>query len=592
MKLALPCPYGRIAHLFTPYRVSCVLFVACAFVVAIATLVPSFVTKYLVDAGLMRGDYTAVLVCVGAMLVAAAVSASAVFYQTWLSSYTGEAIVRDLRVALVTHLHRQPVGFFFGTKSGEILNRASNDVDTLEDTLSKTLPGLVSNGLSFACSLAAMAVLDLRLALVALFALPMMISPVAPLARPMRAARRRSREARDVLQAGLSEILSLSGIILIKAFGREPVERALLYRQSDAVMDAEVASAMSGLRLSVFLNVVAMIAPALVWLVGGYLVVRHATSPGTVVAFATMLARIYMPASALAGGQAGVLASLAVFERVFAYLDLPAGDEGEQPGGSAAPRDLSGSIGFDDVSFGYTQGTAVLDGVSFRIAAGETVALVGRSGAGKTTLAYLLLRFFQPWRGTITVDGIPIDRIDRTTLRSCIGVVTQETHLVHDTICNNIRYGRLDADDRAIREAAAAAGLDEFIRTLPDGYDTMVGERGYKLSGGQRQRIAIARAFLRDPAILILDEATSQLDTITEASLQDSIRRLTRTRTSLIITHRLSTIAHADAILVIDGSRLVEMGRHDELLERGGVYAELYNSAHARNLTLGPGAAT
>jgi ATP-binding cassette subfamily B protein len=481
--------------------------------------------------------------------------------------------MRDIRTSLVSHLHRMPISFFTNTKTGEIMNRVSNDVDNVDNVVTGTLVAIVTNVVTIVTTLVAMFVLDWKLSLIAIAVVPLMIFPLSPVGRRMYVVRKKTREKRDQIESLTQETLSISGITLIKSFVREAYERTRFYAASTDLMKLEIRLAMVGRWFIAFITAMVIVGPALVWLGGGYLTIRYGLTIGTIVAFVALLGRLYTPASTLAGIQVQIVSALAVFERIFEYLDMA-----PEPSGTLLLPRVEGAIDFENVEFAYTPERPVLRGIDFRIEPGQVAAFVGPSGAGKTTITQLVPRFYDPQSGRILIDGVDVREVEIDSLRSHIGIVTQETYLFHDTIGANLRYGRVDATPAEIEAAARAANIADFIATLPEGYETVVGERGHKLSGGERQRLAIARVLLKDPRILILDEATSSLDSENEALIQTAFEKAMRGRTSLVIAHRLSTILSADVIFVVDGGRIVERGTHRELLERGGTYARLYRT--------------
>jgi ATP-binding cassette, subfamily B, bacterial len=487
--------------------------------------------------------------------------------------------MRDIRTSLVAHLHRMPIAFFTNTKTGEIMNRVSNDVDNIDNVVTGTLVSIVTNVAMMVTTVITMFLLNWVLALLALAVVPLMILPLSPVGRRMYEIRKKTREKRDEIESITQETLSISGITLIKSFVREAFERRRFFAVGTDLMKLEIRLAMVGRWFIAAITAMVVIGPAIVWFGGGYLAIRSGLSVGTIVAFVTLLGRLYGPASALAGVQVQVVSALAVFERIFEYLDMR--PEGERPSNAPAAivrSDVAGDIRFDEVRFSYGDERLALDGVSLHVEPGQVAALVGPSGAGKTTITQLVPRFYDPQEGVVRIDGRDLRELDLQSLRSHIGIVTQETYLFHDTIGVNLRYGREGATEDEIVAAARAANIHDFIASLPQGYDTIVGERGHKLSGGERQRLAIARVLLKDPRILILDEATSQLDSENEALIQEAFVPLMRGRTSLVIAHRLSTIRSADVIFAIEEGCVVESGTHAVLLARNGVYARLYRT--------------
>jgi ATP-binding cassette subfamily B protein len=563
----------RIGRFFAPYWREEALILACIVVVAVLGLLPPLFTKWLIDDAIPRASLHLVFLYVGGMIASAIVAGLVGVVQGYLNSFVGEGIMRDIRTSLVSHLHRMPLAFFTNTKTGEIMNRVSNDVDNIDNIVTGTLVTIVTNLVTIVTTIVTIFVLDWRLALISIAVIPLMIFPLSPVGRRMYVVRKRTREKRDEIESITQETLSISGITLIKSFVREQFERTRFYRVANELMRLEIDLAMIGRWFIMLIGAMVIIGPALVWLGGSWLAIQGALTIGTIVAFVAYLGRLYTPASALAGVQVQVVSAAAVFERIFDYLDMPT--EETLCAGTTLLERARGEISFENVWFSYGDRPALQD-VSFHVAPGQTAALVGPSGAGKTTITQLVPRFFLPQRGRITIDGHDICDLDLTSLRNAIGIVTQETYLFHDTIAANLRYGRTDASDDDLIAAAKAANIHDVITAFPKGYETVVGERGHALSGGERQRLALARVLLKDPRILILDEATSQLDSHNEAMIQSALVRVMRNRTSLVIAHRLSTIVSADVIFVVESGRIVESGTHAVLLARGGAYARLY----------------
>ena len=537
-------------------------------------LVPPLVTMKLIDVAIPRADMTMVGVCVGLMVLSAVASALIGVWQGYLNSYVAEAILRDLRTELFSHMHRLPLSFFTGTKTGEIMNRVSNDVDNVDDVISGTMFSIATNVLTLLTTAVTIFILDWRLSILAILLIPLMVYPLFPAGRKMYAVRKETRKQRDELSSINQETLSVSGMTLVKSFVREEHERTRYRNASTELMKIEIRLAMLGRWFMAVITAMVVCGPAIVWLVGGWLAVHRSITIGAIVTFVALLSRLYTPASTLAGIQVQIVAALAVFERIFDYLDM--GEEGNREKETNELKAVRGDVGYLNVSFRYNEDREVLHDINISIRAGQIAAFVGPSGAGKSTLMQLLMRFYEPTSGEIRVDDVDIATIKLTCLRSHIGVVTQETYLFHDTIGSNLKYGMLDASQEQVESAARAANIHEFIMSLPEAYDTVVGERGHKLSGGERQRLAIARVLLKNPKILVLDEATSSLDSVNEALIQNALVPLMEGRTSLVIAHRLSTILAADVIFVVDGGRIVESGKHLELLAANGAYARLY----------------
>jgi ATP-binding cassette subfamily B protein len=570
-----PVNWPRVGAFFLPYWRAELMTLACILAAAVLGLLPPLFTRYLIDDAIPAGSMQAVLVGVGGMIGAALLAGLIGVYQGYLNSFVGEGIMRDIRSSMVAHLHRMSLSFFTDTKTGEIMNRVSSDVDNIDNIVTGTFVAIVTNVATMATTVVAVFILDWRLALLALVVVPLMILPLSPIGRRMYAIRKQTRERRDEIESLTQETLSISGIVLMKSFVREPFEKSRFYASATRLMDLEIRLAMVGRWFIGAISAMVVIGPALVWVGGAWLAIRGGLTIGTIVAFVAYFGRLYTPASALAGVQVQIVSALAVFERIFDYLDMPV--EGAQDSAAAIelPR-VRGAIAFRAVRFSYDRARPVLEDVSFQVAAGQTAAFVGPSGAGKTTITNLVPRFYEPQSGAVVIDGIDVRDVTLASLRRDIGIVAQETYLFHDTIAANLRYGKLAATDAEMIAAAKAASIHDFIAALPAGYQTMVGERGHKLSGGERQRLAIARVLLKDPRILILDEATSSLDSHNEAMIQSALEEVMRGRTSLVIAHRLSTILKADVIFVVENGGIVESGTHATLLARNGPYARLY----------------
>ena len=572
--------WRRLGALFAPYWRQQATVLACIVIVSALGLVPGFVMAHIIDAAIPHRNLTELATDVGIILASALLAAGIGVLQGYLNSVVGEGIMRDLRTSLVAHLHRMPLQFFTGTKTGEIMNRVSNDVDNVDNVVTGTLTTIITNVVLIATTLIAMFLWNWRLALLSVIIVPLMVFPLGPVGRRMYQIRKNTREKRDEIESITQETLSISGITLIKSFAREAYERARFYRTGTRLMQLEIDLAMVGRWFLASVTAMVVVGPALVWLGGGWLAITSSLKVGVIVAFVSFIqGRLYGPAAALAGIQVQIVSALAVFERIFDYLDMTP-EEYDPPGSIALPH-VNGDIRFDHVRFAYDGSRNVLDDISFEVRAGEVAAFVGPSGGGKTTITALVPRFYDPQSGRVLVDGHDVRSITLDSLRRDIGIVTQETYLFHDTIANNLRYGKPDATDAEIEAAARAANIADFIAALPDRYETVVGERGHKLSGGERQRLAIARVLLKDPRILILDEATSSLDYENEAAIQKALEIVMRGRTSLVIAHRLSTVLAADVIFVIDEGRIVESGRHATLLARGGPYSRLYRTQFA-----------
>ena len=568
----------RVLAYFRPYRRPGLLVVACIAVQAVLGLAPAVVFKSLIDTlAHPRSSFAHVGLLVAAGIGAAAAGGLVGVAQAYESTVISQGIVARLRRQLFSRLLDQPVSFFTDRKAGDLLSRINTDIDGVEDVVTDTVFGLVSNALVTIATLVLMLRFSWQLTLAVLVMIPLVALPARRAGRATYAARGRTQKQRGQMTAYLQEILGISGIMLVKAFGTERRERQRFAGMNDELRTLEVRQNLIGQWFGMLMSTLQTAGPALMILFGGWLVVTGRASVGTVFVFATVLGqRLAGAVTSLAGMHVNITGSLALFGRLFSCIDrVP--EIADDPA-AIELRQVEGRIRLDHVSFTYPSGScpAVCD-VTADIEPGQLVALVGPSGAGKTTITGLIARFFDPQHGTVLVDGVDLRKVARSSLASQLGVVFQDTFLFHASVADNLRYARPEATDADLIAAARAAHLHEFICSLPGRYDTIVAERGHRLSGGEKQRLAIARAILRDPRIVILDEATSHLDSVSEQHIQAALRPLLRGRTSIVIAHRLSTILAADKILVLDHGRLAGQGTHTELLARGGLYAELYH---------------
>jgi ATP-binding cassette subfamily B protein len=488
--------------------------------------------------------------------------------QTWMSNVVGQRVMHDLRTQVYRHLQQLSLAFFTKTRTGEIQSRIANDIGGVQNVVTSTATSIVSNVTTVIASVVAMFLLDWRLALFSLFLLPFFVL----LARRVGDQRRRITSVKQGAMADISslvqESLSVSGILLGKTMARGPELAERFEGESENLADLEVRSRMAGRWMMAMIQTTFAVMPALIYLFAG--LAPGAASIGTIVAFTTLQTRLFFPVQSLLGVGVDIQTSVALFERVFEYLDLPV----EIEPGDRSLGAVQGELRFEDVWFRYGDEWTVR-GIDLVVPAGTRTAIVGETGAGKTTLGYLAARLYDPERGAVRIDGVDLRELRFDALADAVGVVSQETYLFHASVRENLRFARPDATDDEIEAAAAAAQIHETIASLPDGYDTVVGERGFRFSGGEKQRIAIARTILRNPPVLVLDEATSALDVQTERAVGEALERLSEGRTTLVIAHRLSTVRDADQIVVLDGGDVVERGTHDELLAAGGRYAAL-----------------
>jgi len=595
----------RVLAYAKPYRVHLATVLATIVVISVLSLVPPLLMRALIDTAIPAADLRLVTLLGVGMVAVPLVNGIVGVLQRWASASMGQGIIFDLRRRLYDHLQRQSIAFFTHTRTGELMSRLTSDVVGAQQAVTSTFVTLASNVFTVVATLAIMVGLEWRLTLLAVAILPFFLFASRSVGKKLRLIRRHQMEESADMSSIMQETLSVSGALLVKLFGRREDEDRRFAEKASKVRELAIRQSIIGRWFFMSLGAVSAVGTAAVFWVGALLVIRGALTVGTIVALSAYLARLYGPLSSLSNARVEFATSLVSFERVFEVLDLPAAIV-ERP--DAAPLGpVEGRIEFEGVRFSYAasrdQGLEAvrrygsrgvtredgearretprgwaLDDLSFVIEPGETVALVGPSGAGKTTLTYLVPRLYEATEGTVRIDGRDVRSVTLASLADAIGVVTQEPHLFHDTIAANIRYSKPDATDGELEEAARAANIHEFVTTLPQGYETLVGERGYRLSGGEKQRLAIARVLLKDPRILILDEATSHLDAHSEALIQEALERVLEGRTSLVIAHRLSTVLGADRIFVLEGGRLVESGSHGTLLGQGGLYASLFRT--------------
>lgn len=572
------------------YRVTIGFFLAAIIAAALLALVPPLVVRRIIDVAIPQDDRSAIWWLAGFAVVAALADAVLQIVQRWCSARVGEGLIADLRRALYAKVQRLPLAFFTRTPTGAITSRLNNDVVGAQTAVTSTLGSVVSNVIVLATTLAAMLALEWRLTLLALVVLPLFIVPARRVGRRLQVISREQMQHNAAMNTQMTERFNVSGAALVKLFGSPDREIETFGSRADAVRDAGIRAAMLGRVFFVALGLVAAVGTAAIYGIGAQLVVSEEITVGTLVALAAFVTRIYQPLTGLTNARVDLMTSMVSFERVFEVLDAP--EPITDKPGAYDLIDPAGRVELDDVTFRYPAAQEssiasmetqtipgadpdidVLTRLRLALEPGETVALVGASGAGKSTLASLIPRLYDTTSGAVRIDGHDVRDLTLASLRRSIGVVSQDPHLFHESIGDNLRYADPEATDHDIVEACRAARIHDTIAALPDGYDTVVGERGYRLSGGEKQRLAIARLLLKDPAVMILDEATSHLDNDNEAHVQASIEAALHGRTALVIAHRLSTVRSADRIAVLDGGSIVEIGNHDELVANDGLYA-------------------
>jgi ATP-binding cassette subfamily B protein len=587
----------RILRFARPYRGLISVFVALIVVSAALAVTPPLLFKEIIDEGVLKGDRRLVVQLAAAVAVLALLEAAIAIVQRWCSAKIGEGLIFDLRTQVFDHVLRMPIAFFTRTQTGKLVSRLNSDVIGAQQAFTSTLSTVLSNVVSLVLVLGAMLILSWQLTLAALVLLPIFLIPAKVVGRKLAELTREQMQLNGDMSAGMTERFSVSGALLVKLFGRLPDEHDRFAERAGAVRDVSVRIAMNGRFFITSLGLVAALATALVYGVGGVLSIEGALTVGTLTALSGLLVRLYGPLTSLTNLRIDVMNALVSFDRVFEVLDLTP-MIADAP--DAVPVTGPASVEFDHVSFSYPgaaevslaslesvatldqrRNAEVLHDLSFRVMAGQTVALVGPSGAGKTTMTHLVARLYDVTEGRVLVSGVDVRQLQLESLRDAVGYVTQDAHMFHDTIRENLRYASPEADETAMLTALAAAQIGDLVAGLPDGLDTVVGERGYRLSGGERQRLAIARLLLKAPPVVVLDEATAHLDSESEAAVQRALDTAMEGRTSLVIAHRLSTIRNADLILVVDHGRILQSGRHEELLAAGGLYAELYQTQFA-----------
>ena len=619
----------RVLSYARPYRLRIIAILVMIFLATGLSLLTPLILRNLIDVVIPSGDLRNLVLLSIALLLIPALSGLLNVVQRRLNAQVGEGVIFDLRVVLYTHLQRMSLRFFTNTRVGELMSRLNNDVVGAQNAISNTLVGIITNVVQAAAVLVVMLRLEWRLTLISIAVLPLFILAARRMGARLRDVAREQMDNNAQMNAMMNETLNIGGALLVKLFGRMSTEVDRFRGRASRVRQIGVRQAVLGTQFFVIIGLLSAVGTALVYGMGGFLAIRGIFTVGTIVAFGAYLTSLYSALQGLANAPVAFATSVVSFERVFEVVDLPL-DIGEAP--DAIPlKEVHGELVFDQVTFNYQAlgssylsqvrrygqmqaVTAALSGnddgkqqptqrggngenvseadeiprnqarpvalenISFHVKPGQLVALVGPSGAGKTTLTYLIPRLYDPTDGRILLDGHDLRQVTLASLSEQIGMVTQETHLFHDSIRTNLLYAKLGASQSELEAASEAANIHSFISSLPEGYDTIVGERGYRLSGGEKQRVALARVILKNPRVLVLDEATSHLDSESEALIQDALKRVMAGRTSIVIAHRLSTILAADLILVLDRGQITERGAHHELLAAGGLYSHLYHT--------------
>jgi ATP-binding cassette subfamily B protein len=627
----------RVLGYSNPYRWKLVAMLILILGSTGLTLLTPLILRDLIDKTIPSGNISRLIFLAIALLLIPVVGGALGVVQRRLNATVGEGVIYDLRVALYERLQRMSLYFFTNTKLGELMSRLNNDVVGAQNAISNTIVNIITNLIQVTAVLVVMLTLEWRLTLISIIILPLFILAARHMGERLRDISRRQLEANAQMNATMNETLNIGGALLVKLFGRVQTEVKRFESRAGHVRDLGINRAVLGAVFFIIVGLVGAVGTALVYGVGGYLVMLKTFTIGTIVAFGAYMSNLYGALQGLTNAPVDFATSVVSFERVFEVIDLP--QDVEEKADAYILRDVRGELVFDGVAFRYdlagksllsnvkrygrmdnvdavlsggeqepkskmvSEGNGrhgeseeppvhtqarlkALDDVNFKAEPGQLVALVGPSGAGKTTMTYLIPRLYDPTEGRILMDGHDLRNVTLDSLTAQIGMVTQETHLFHDTIRTNLLYAKLDATQAELEAAATAANIHDFVMDLPDGYDTVVGERGYRLSGGEKQRVALARVILKDPRILVLDEATSSLDSESEMLIQEALKRVMAGRTSIVIAHRLSTILAADVILVMDRGKIVERGTHRELLDGGGLYAQLYETQFSRERNL------
>jgi ATP-binding cassette subfamily B protein len=566
----------RILALFRPYRGRLAAVLGLIIFSAGLSMVSPFLLRSVLDKGIFHHRTTLLTELVAGMIAIAIATSVFSVWQTYMSNVIGQRVMHDLRSAVYRRLQRMSLAFFTRTRTGEIQSRIANDIGGLDSVVTTTATTIAQNATTVIAATVALCILSLRLAAISFVFVPLFVYLTRRVGKVRRKITTEQQRRLADMSSLVSESLSVSGIMLGKTMGRGGDLADRFTGESKGIADLEVRSRMAGRWVMSTIQMTFAIQPAIVYWLAGQSFIGH-ISIGTVVAFSTLQTRLLFPIQSLLGVGADMQASLALFDRIFEYLDLPVDIVEADDPVELRPKELLGEVRLETVSFRYGGDDApwTLRDINLDVPAGTRTAIVGETGSGKTTLGYLVARLYEPQQGRVTIDGVDVRDASLASLAATVGVVSQETYLFHASVRENLRFACPDATDSEIESAARTAHIHDLIASLPEGYDTVVGERGYRFSGGEKQRMAIARTILRNPPVLVLDEATSSLDTQTEAAVQAELERLSQGRTTLTIAHRLSTVRDAEQIVVVDHGRIVERGTHEELLARGGMYSAL-----------------
>lgn len=567
----------RIFSYVVPYKYYMAAVIAVMIVVSVFDLIPPLLTGMIIDDGLIGGNLRMLFILGVLVLGVSAVSNLLNVLRSWLMTLIAQHISLDMKNSMYAHLQRMSHGFFTSNNQGDIITRMTSDIEGIQFVAANTITSVLTNVFTLVFAIIAMYQKNYIAATAGLIIVPLMVIPMHKAGKLRWKLTREAHECQDEINGILNETLSVSGQLLTKLFTNEAYEYERYERLSHRVMRLNIRESLAGRWFGAAMNMITTIGPVMIYLLCGVIIYKYDSSltVGDVTVLATLLSRVYQPVNSLLNVNVDVVRSMALFSRIFEYFDIE--PEIKDSENAIEMKNVAGKISFENVGFEYVKGIKILNDITFDIDSDKCTAIVGQSGIGKSTIVNLILRLYDVTSGRITLDGRDIRDIELASLRSHIGMVTQDSYLFNDTIKANLLYARRDATDSEIEDACRKANIHDFIMSQPHGYDTVVGNRGLKLSGGQKQRLSIARVILKDPEILIFDEATSSLDTLSEKLIQDAIQPLLHERTSIIIAHRLSTIVDADEILVIDDGGIIEHGTHSELLAANGRYAELYN---------------